>query len=188
MMIDVVYDACVLYSASLRDFLLDIALVGLVRPHWSNEIHEEWIGSLLRNRPELNRESLERTRWRMEAKFRNSLTRGYESIVPTLVLPDPKDRHVLAVAIHTQSAWIVTRNLKDFPPSVLQPHGIEALSPDEFVLRLIRDNPDRVLQAARDHRADLKNPPKTVEEYLSTLEKQGLPQTVAFLREHESEV
>jgi len=48
-MIDVVYDACALFSASQRDLLLDIAMVGLVRPHWSDEIHEEWIRSLLRN-------------------------------------------------------------------------------------------------------------------------------------------
>jgi len=60
--IDVVYDACALHSASVRDLLLHIAEVGVVRPHWSNEIHEEWIGSLLRRRSDLNRESLERTR------------------------------------------------------------------------------------------------------------------------------
>jgi len=72
-MIDVVYDACVLYSASLRDLLLNIARVRLVYPHWSQEIHEEWIHSLLRNRPDLSRESLERTRRQMDATFKNSL-------------------------------------------------------------------------------------------------------------------
>ena len=187
-MIDAVYDACVLYSAPLRDLLLDIALMGLVCPHWSNEIHEEWIGSLLRKRPTLSRESLERTRQRMDAKFKNSLTKDYESIVPTLTLPDPKDRHILAVAIQSQSSWIITFNVRDFPRTILQPYGVEAMVPDEFVLRLIRDNPDRVLHAVRDHRSDLIRPPKTVAEYRATLEKQGLPQTVAFLREHEGEI
>jgi len=42
-MIDVVYDSCVLYSASLRDLLLNIARMRLVRPHWSNDIHEDEI-------------------------------------------------------------------------------------------------------------------------------------------------
>jgi len=103
-------------------------------------------------------------------------------------LPDPKDRHVLAVAIHTQSALIVTFNLKDFPQSVLQPYEIEAVLPDEFVVRLIQLAPRPVLQAARNHRSDLIRPPKTVDEYHATLEKQGLPKTVAFLREHRTDI
>ena len=187
-MIDVVYDACVLYSASLRDLLLHIARVNLVRPHWSNEIHEEWIGSLVRNRSNLNRDSLERTRRRMDTKFKNSLTKGYEFLLSKFTLPDPKDRHVLAVAVQTQSPWIVTFNLKDFPKTVLQPFGIEAVSPDEFVLQLVRDNPGRILQAAKNHRLRLIRPSKTVAEYLATLEQQGLPKTVAFLREHADKI
>jgi len=187
-MIDVVYDACVLYSAPLRDLLLSIARMRLVRPHWSNEIHEEWIGGLLRKRPGLSRESLDRTRRRMNVKFKNSLTKGHETIVPTLTLPDPKDRHVLAVAIHTQSSCLVTLNLKDFPKTVLQPHGIESMSPDDFVFRLAREFPYFVLRAVRKHRLSLKHPPKTVAEYLTTLEKQGLFKTVVFLWEHEADI
>ena len=181
-MIDVVYDACTLHPASVREFLLHLAEVRLVRPHWSNEIHEEWIGSLLRRRPDLDRQSLERTRRRMDAWFANSLTTDYESLIPMLTLPDLNDRHVLAVAIHTRSSWIVTFNLGDFPNTALQPYGIEALSPDEFVLRLIQKRPHRVLMAVTSHRLSLTRPPKTVDEYLETLEKQGLPKTVAFLR------
>jgi len=186
-MIDAVYDACILYSAALRDLLLDIAVVGLVNPHWSNEIHDEWIRSLLRNRPDLESESLERTRRRMDMKFKNSLTKDYEHLLPTLRLPDPNDRHVLAVAIHVKAKHIVTFNLDDFPRLTLQPYGIEALSPDEFVLRLIQTKQNRVLEAVKSHRSDLTRPPKTVEEYLATLEKQGLSKTVAFLREHKDD-
>jgi len=65
-MIDVVYGACVLHSGSLRDLLLNIAEMGLIRPHWSNEIHDEWIGSLLRRRPDVRCESLDRTRHLMD--------------------------------------------------------------------------------------------------------------------------
>jgi hypothetical protein len=39
-----------------------------------------------------------------------------------------------------------------------------------------------VLAAARDHRQSLKNPPKSVTEYLAALEKVGLIGTVAALR------
>jgi hypothetical protein len=103
-------------------------------------------------------------------------------------LPDPKDRHVLAVAIHAKAEYIITFNLKDFPKTVLQSYEIEAMSPEEFVLRLIQQMPLAVLQSAKKHRLHLTSPSKTVVEYLATLEKQGLPKTVAFLREHESDI
>ena len=187
-MIKVVLDACILYSAPLRGLLLSLASNGMFAPFWSEEIQNEWARNLLQNRTDLTRESLERTHRNMSFHFPNGLVRGYASIVPTLTLPDPKDRHVLAVAIHAKAEYIVTFNLRDFPKAALQPYGIQTTSPDEFALRLIHDEPYHVLVAVRKHRLSLKNPPKTVDEYLETLEKQGLPKTVAFLREHESDI
>jgi len=46
----VVYDACVLYLAPLRDFLMWLALSGCFRARWSEQIHAEWKRNLLRNR------------------------------------------------------------------------------------------------------------------------------------------
>lgn len=37
----VVYDACVLYPAPLRDLLMRLALTDLYRARWSNQIHDE---------------------------------------------------------------------------------------------------------------------------------------------------
>jgi predicted nucleic acid-binding protein len=187
-MISAVLDACVLYPASLRDFLLRLASAELFVPYWSENIRNEWIDSLLRKRPDLNREQLERTRREMNIYFPSSLVWGYESIIPTLQLPDPKDRHVLAVAIFAKAEYIITLNLSDFPNTILRSYHIESVSPDEFVLRLIHQNPNRVLMAVNKHRSCLLRPPKTADEYLATLEKQGLFQTVAFLREHVDDV
>jgi len=188
MMISGVLDACVIYPAPLRDFLLRLADAKLVVPFWSEEIQYEWTHSLLHKRSDLKRERLERTCREMSSHFPNALVRGYESITPTLQLPDLNDRHVLAVAIHVQAEYIVTFNLDDFPNAILRPYGIEAVSPDEFVLRLIQETPRTVLQAVKKHRLGLIRPPKTVDEYLATMEKQGLPKTVAFLREHRDEI
>jgi len=44
------------------------------------------------------------------------------------------------------------------------------------------------LATVAKHRAFLIRPPKTMDEYLATLEKQRLPQTVAFLREHWTDI
>jgi hypothetical protein len=42
-----VYDACVLYPAPLRDFLMWLALSGAFRARWSAQIHDEWKRNLL---------------------------------------------------------------------------------------------------------------------------------------------
>ena len=181
-----VLDACILYSASLRDFLLRLGRARLFHPLWSETIQAEWIRSLLRNRPDLLPEKLERTRREMEMYFPHSLITGFEEIVPTLQLPDSDDRHVLAVAIHAKAKHIITLNLTDFPKSVLDPYQVEAIMPDDFVLSVIKYDAKTFLSTVAMHRAALTRPPKTVNEYLATLKKQGLFKTVAFPQEHEN--
>lgn len=183
-MISAVLDACVLYSAPLRDFLFRLAFAGLLLPFWSEEIQDEWMRNLLRNRLDLKKEKLERTCREMEFHFPNGLVREYESITPTLELPDPNDRHVLAVAIHAKAKYIVTFNLSDFPKSVLAPYQVEAISPDDFVLRVIELDAELFIETVAKHRGVLFRPALSVNAYLATLEKQGLSQTVAFLRSH----
>ena len=46
----VIYDACVLYPAPLRDLLMHLALTDLFKARWTNKIHEEWITALLKTR------------------------------------------------------------------------------------------------------------------------------------------
>ena len=57
----VLFDACVLYSAPVRDILLQLASKGLFRGKWTEQILEEFISNLLENRPDLNRTQLART-------------------------------------------------------------------------------------------------------------------------------
>lgn len=179
------YDACTLYPAPLRDLLMHLALTDLFRARWSDQIHDEWIGSVLEDRPDLRREQLERTRELMNAHVRDCLVTGYEDLIGGLTLPDPDDRHVLAAAIRGSASVIVTFNLDDFPSECLGKFGIEAQHPDEFITHLIDLAPAVVCAAAKRHRASLKNPPKTVDEYLGALAKQRLPETVSRLREYE---
>ena len=179
------YDACVLYSAPLRDLLMHLALTDLFRARWTDEIHDEWIEALLENRPDLGREKLERTRSLMNAHVRDCLVTGYRDLIDGLRLPDPEDRHVLAAAIRANASVIVTFNLDDFPADAVGRFGIEAQHPDEFVTHLIDLAPGDVCAAAKRHRASLRKPPKSVGEYLDILARQQLADTVRALREHE---
>jgi predicted nucleic acid-binding protein len=116
------------------DGLDDTVFEGLFQARWSRAVHEEWIRALLRKRPDLSREKLDRTRMLMDKHATDALVTGYEELIEGLNLPDPDDRHVLAAAIRGRANVIVTSNLKDFPEDALEPYGIEAQHPDEFVL------------------------------------------------------
>ena len=178
-----IYDACVLYSAPLRDLLMRLALKDLFRARWTDEIHEEWIRNLLENRQDLNREQLVRTRTLMNSHVRDCLVSGYEDLIEGLSLPDPDDRHVLAAAIRTRASVIVTYNLDDFPADYLAKYGLEAQHPDEFITHLLDLNTAAVCLAAKEQRAALRNPPRNTEEFLEALARQHLPETVSRLRE-----
>ena len=177
----VILDACVLYPAPLRDLLLWLALSGLYRPRWTTMIHEEWMRSLLRERPDLARDRLERTRDLMDKAVPDCVIAGYEGLIAGLSLPDPDDCHVLAAAIHGGAETIVTYNLSDFPADTLGAHGIQAQHPDEFIAHLLDADAVAVCTAVKKQRESLRNPPKTIEDYLATLAGLSLSQTVTRL-------
>jgi predicted nucleic acid-binding protein len=177
------FDACVLFPAQLRSLLMYLALTGLFRAKWTDEIHEEWMRGVLEKYPDRTRAEIERVRDLMNAHVPDCLVTNYSALIPTLQLPDPNDRHVLAAAIRGRADVIVTNNLSDFPAETLAMFGIEAQHPDQFIAHLLDLAPTAVCTAAKRQRESLKNPPKTVGEYLGTLEAAGLPQTVAGLKQ-----
>lgn len=152
-----VLDACVLYPAPLRDFLMHLAVLDTFQAKWTEEIHTEWIRNVLKNRPDLNAEQLERTKQLMNAHTRNAIVENYENLINSLKLPDKNDRHVLAAAIQAKADLIVTFNLRDFPAGELSRYGVEAIHPDIFVQRLIESNADLVFSAAQRQWKSLKN-------------------------------
>lgn len=176
-----VYDACVLYPAPLRDFLMQLALSDLFQAKWTDRIHDEWIRNVLQNRPDVKRAQLEKTRRLMDTATRDCLVTGYDALIDSVELPDKNDRHVLAAAIRAEADLIVTFNRKDFPPKALLPYQIEAIHPDAFVMRLIEKDAAGVCHAAQIHRGRLRNPPKTVAEYCLTLSQVGLAKAAQYL-------
>ena len=177
----VVYDACVLYPAPLRDFLMWLGLSGRFRARWSMQIHDEWKRNLLKNRSDLTAEQLDRTSDLMDRAIPDALVTGYEPLVAGLSLPDPDDRHVLAAAIRCHAGVIVTFNAKDFPADILESFGLEAQHPDVFVENLFDLDPAAVVTAAQRQRQSLKSPPMDADHYLDVLRKQGLMQTAKAL-------
>src|SRR5260370_13624455 len=111
----------------------------------------------------------------------NALVTGNEDLIQDLRLPDPDDRHVLAAAIRGRADVIVAANMRDFPASILGQYGIEPQHPDDFILCLLDVSPGFVARPARDHRESLRNPPRTIKQYLHALELKGVRRTVSVL-------
>jgi hypothetical protein len=155
-----------------------LALANLYRPLWTEQIHQEWIKSLLQKRTELSQEQLTRTKNLMNQHAGDALVTDYEHLIFQLSLPDQNDRHVLAAAIHGGANTILTFNLQDFPLAVLEEYNLKAQHPDDLILKLVKLDQQKVKSVVAQHRLALKNPPKTPWEYLETLRNQGLQLSV----------
>jgi predicted nucleic acid-binding protein len=185
--ITAILDACLLYPVRLRSLLMYLARTDLLWARWTDAIHEEWMRNVQIDYPDITRQNVERIRDLMNEHAPDCIVSNYEDLIPGLTLPDPDDRHVLAAAIHAGADVIVTFNLVDFPAEVLAKYDIEALHPDELIDRLLDLDSEAVCAAVKLDRQSLKKPPKSVDEYLADLERQGLFQTVAMLRQFYSE-
>ena len=179
-----VLDACVLYSASLRDLFMWLAMAGIYFPKWTEQIHEEWIGNVLKNRPDISRERLERTQELMNLHAEGSLVEKYSPLISTLSLPDANDRHVLAAAIVSNASVIVTFNLSDFPKDTLAAYKIEVQHPDMFLSDLFDAAPQIFSTTLIEMICQLKNPPRTLEQYIDGLSTQCLKDIAQRLRTH----
>ncbi len=180
----VILDASILYPVTLRDLLMWLAVSGTYDAHWTERIQNEWTLNLLEDQPNLTAQRLERTKRLMDEALPSAFVTGYEAMIDRLELPDPDDCHVLAAAIHTEAQIIVTKNLRDFPPSTLEPFGVRALHPDDFALTLVRSDPEGVLRAISGQRENFKHPPLTRAEYLNRLQRQELTGFTAWLSAH----
>lgn len=177
-----VLDACVLFPAPIRDLLLHIAAKDAFQPKWSAIIHDEWKRNLLLRRPDLKAAQLERTVKEMNRAFPDAMVSGFEDVRISQKLPDPGDLHVVAAAIHGRASQIVTFNLKDFPKAALKPHGLAAIHPDEFILERIAMDPQKIIAAFKNQVQSLKNPPKTYQQVILTLENCGLKKVGEWLQ------
>lgn len=65
-----IYDANVLYPSTLRDVLIRIAQSGLVQAKWTDQILDETFRNLLKDRPDIPPEKLDRVRALMNAAIR----------------------------------------------------------------------------------------------------------------------
>lgn len=144
-----VLDACVLVPPVLREILLGVARRGLFQPLWSDRILEEWARAAIKFGPLAEAEARGRIAT-LRATFPRAGLPAAPGIEARLILPDPNDAHVLAVAIASGADAIVTVNAQDFPRHILAEDKIARRDPDGFLWELWSGDPDSVEAAVAE--------------------------------------
>jgi predicted nucleic acid-binding protein len=161
-----VLDTCVLLPINLCDTLLTLAYRDQFSAQWSEEILTE----LERNlwlKTSLSRDAARRRLAHMRSAFPLALVTSYEPFI-TEMTNDPKDRHVAAAAVRSESS-VVTANLRDFPSAALEPHGIIATHPYDFLRSLVAEDPTAVVDALNEQLSRYRNPPMGLADLLARL-------------------
>lgn len=174
-------DTNVLYGAYLNDVFLSLAERGLFRPLWSEEILEELSRNLAANGEHAL--LVDKRVNTMREHFPDAMVTGYDSLVEGLTC-DPKDRHVLAAAIRANAEVLVTFNLKDFPPTSVEPFDIEVVHPDLFLLDQLDLYPGPTVSVLRQLLEDYRQPELSIDDLVIVLAGAGVPDFATRVRAH----
>jgi predicted nucleic acid-binding protein len=164
----VLADANILYSRTLRDYVLYAADEGAIEIHWSQDILDEMSRNLQENLG-LSRDDTTRLEELMNDYIEYALIDVDRADLATVehVEMDARDRHVLAAAISADADVLLTENTKHFPRDWMVHHGIGLMDAGELLLRLALRFPDKVRRA---HDKVVRYSPKPEAEVLATLE------------------
>lgn len=171
-------DANALYPASLADTLLRLGEAEVIRPHWSDDVMDELERNLAQT---IGAERAQKRRVTMEAAFPEAMVTGYDGMVDGME-NDPKDRHVLAAAVHSDCELIVTFNVKHFPADAMRHHDLVAVHPDEFLLDQLDLYPQEVEWTLMRQAAATARPKLTPLQLIESFEKIQLRGFAAELR------
>jgi hypothetical protein len=167
-----VLDACVLVPIALADTLLRVAEKGLYRPLWSDRILGEAQAAI----EEIHPGTAAAKRFAsMREAFDDAMVTGWEEQQHKIWLPDEDDRHVVAAAVRGGAQAVVTANVKDFPATALEPLGLEAVHPDDFLLDQLDLSPPTLLQVIREQAAHSRRPALAPRDLATLLDRAGVP-------------
>ncbi|KAB7789026.1 PIN domain-containing protein [Bifidobacterium leontopitheci] len=166
----VLLDANVFPAVWLLDIMLTLDEEQVIDAAWSERILEEARRTLIERR---NRtpEQADRLLSFITPMNPTHCVYGWEHLEAAFDLPDPDDRHVLAAALSAGADYIVTYNLKDFPPRSLERYAVEAMHPDEFLSMMLKRDQAGVVNAMNAVVSSKDNPPRTMTEELAHLRK-----------------
>jgi hypothetical protein len=136
-------DANVIRGQLTTDILLTLAEHELLEPFWSQGVIDE----MRRNRPAgVTEQRIDRRIGIMNEYFPDALISGHDHLIPEMQA-DPKDKHVLAAAVHGGCDVLVTDNVRDFNPPSTGPYAMRVERLSQFLNRKLQEEPVRVVSA-----------------------------------------
>ncbi len=175
-----VLDTNVIYPIEIRDLLFWFAHFDLFEPKWTKHILFEWEDVM--ERKGIPKEESKRRSNIANLAFPYALVTKYNFLISGLILPDDKDRHVLAAAIKVKANVIVTNNLKDFPKEYLATFGIVAKSADDFIYDLIKMDSINTVEAFTKMVLNRRKPNLNADDVLNNLRRNGLLKSATLLQ------
>jgi len=183
-----VFDSCILYPFHLRNIIVQAAVDRLVEARWTDEIHDEWIRSLMVQVPAIPMERLQITRQLMDSALPTATISGYEEHIPRVTLPDPNDRHIVAAGITANASHVLTWNLRHFPANELKKFGLRRATPDAFLSGLFDIFPDLVINSLANARWNLSKTRVSAPDFIDILARQKLVQVAKQVEKHVSDL
>lgn len=112
----------------------------------------------------------------------DAMVTGYEHLIDNINFRDPKDRHVIAAAIHSQAVGIVSRDRRHFTQETLKPFHLAVIDPDELLVGCHDRFPADCVEVVDAARRSLTRTAPSWDQYLDTLAAQDLTDFVRKLR------
>ncbi|MFV2012527.1 MULTISPECIES: PIN domain-containing protein [unclassified Micromonospora] len=178
----VLADANVLYSRILRDYLLYAADQEVITISWSAQILAEVTEHLMANVEGFDQEAARRLVAAMNRAFPFAEVEPDEEhwrVLAEMSLPDEDDRHVLAASVAAEATVLCTSNIKDFPTHLVGGLGIEVLTPDQLLSRLVVDYGPQMLTVHRTAVDSLKG--ATDDSTVAALRRAGAPTAASLV-------
>jgi PIN domain len=179
-----VLDACVLYPFHLRNIVVQAAVDRLVEARWTDEIHDEWMRSLAARTPTIPMDRLQITRRLMNDALPTATVSDYAGHIPSVTLPDPEDRHVVAAAIAAGAALILTWNLRDFPMKELKKFNLHRETPDAFLTGLYHGIPELTIASLANARCNLSRSRVSAGDFVEILNRCKLTRLAKQAQKH----
>ncbi|WP_405065460.1 PIN domain-containing protein [Kribbella sp. NBC_01510] len=159
-------DANVIRGQQTNDILLSLADNQVFEPRWTQQVIDE----MRRNRPPgLSEKAIDRRITMMNAAFEDAMTEAPPQELQDQMQADPKDKHVLAGAVASESDVLVTDNLKDFDPPSSGPNAMRVESLNQFLSRKLEEDPERVQQGMQDMLRGYRRDPRTMSALIDTM-------------------
>lgn len=148
----------------------------MIQIFWSQEILDEVFRTLIK----FGYSDAQATRrcTAMKAAFPESMSSAPLHFVNAIKLPDPNDRHVVATANEANVNAIITFNQKDFPLPKMRSLGFNILTPDQLLVRLLKNHPLDITRILDDQAKAITEPLDAILTRLSP----GTPEFVRAVR------